>query len=66
MGDVQLEIALCLTLRGTVREIATFMEGLSSSELVVRFARTDGNGEKHEGTTNLAQQLCSNKEEQKQ
>lgn len=63
VGDVKLEIALCLTVRGTVKELAGFMESLSSSELVVRFARADSDGKKHEVMPDLAKQLCSDKEE---
>jgi hypothetical protein len=36
VGDVNLEIALRITLRGTVRELATFMETLTSSAVVVK------------------------------
>ena len=59
VGDVQLEIALCLTLRGTVRELAAFMEALTSSEVVVGFGQVDGDGKKREGISDLAKQFCS-------
>ncbi len=35
VGDVKLEIALRITVRGTVRELAAFMETLTSSSVVV-------------------------------
>ncbi len=35
VGDVRLAIALQITLRGTVRELAAFMETLNSSPVVV-------------------------------
>jgi len=35
VGDVHLEIALRMTLRGTVKELAAFMETLNSSSVVV-------------------------------
>jgi len=58
-------MVLCLTLRGTVRGLAAFMEALSSSGVVVRFARADSDGNEHEGTPDLAKQLCCEKEEHK-
>jgi len=45
VGDVLLEIALQITLRGTVRELAAFMETLTSSDVVIGIGgqlRTDG------------------------
>ena len=65
-GDVQLEIVLCLTLRGTVRELAAFMEALTSSELVVGFGQADGDGKKREGISDLAKQFRSDSGEHKQ
>lgn len=47
VGDVHLEIALRITLRGTVRELAAFMETLTSSGIVVGVVgeiRSDGEG----------------------
>jgi hypothetical protein len=47
VGDVHLEIALRVTLRGTVRELAAFMETLTSSGVVAGVAgeiRSDGEG----------------------
>lgn len=47
VGDVHLEIALRLTLRGAVRELAAFMETLTSSGAVVGVAgelRPEGKG----------------------
>lgn len=35
VGDVRLEITLRITLRGTVKELAAFMETLNSSSVVV-------------------------------
>jgi hypothetical protein len=66
VGDVQLEIVLCLTLRGTVRELAAFMEALSSSRLVVGFGQADGDGKKREEITGLCKQFCSDTGEHKQ
>ncbi len=66
VGDVQLEIVLCLTLRGTVKELALFMEALSSSEVVVGFGQADGDGKKREGISDLAKQFCSDTGERKQ
>ena len=58
-GDVQLEIMLCLTLRGTVRELAAFMEALTSSAVVVGFGQADSDGKKREGISEPAKQFCS-------
>ncbi len=47
VGDVNLEIALRLTLKGTVRDLAAFMETLTSWGIVVGVAgeiRSDGEG----------------------
>ena len=66
VGDVQLEIVLCLTLRGTVRELAAFMEALTSSAVVVGFGQADGDGKKREGISDLAKQVCSNNGDRKQ
>lgn len=38
VGDVHLEIALRVALRGTVRELAAFIETLTSSAVVARVA----------------------------
>ena len=65
VGDLQLEIVLCLTLRGTVRELAAFMEALTSSGLVVRFGQADVDGKKREGITGLCEQFCSDTGERK-
>jgi hypothetical protein len=65
VGDVQLEIVLCLTLRGTLRELAAFMEVLTSSEVVVGFGQADGDGNKREGISDLAKQFCSDTRERK-
>lgn len=45
VGDVELEIALRITVKATVRELAVFMESLTSSGIVVGVAgeiRSDG------------------------
>ena len=65
VGDVQLEIVLCLTLRGTVRELAAFMEALTSSELVVGFGQADGDGEKREGISDFCKRICPDTREHK-
>lgn len=55
VGDVRIEIALRVNLRGTVKELAAFMETLNSSAVVVGIGgemRCDG--EKCE----KAQELC--------
>jgi len=65
VDDVQLEIVLCLTLRGTVRELAAFMEALTSSELVVGFGHTRRDGDEREGTSDLHKQFCSDGGERK-
>jgi hypothetical protein len=65
VGDVRLEIVLCLTVRGTVKELAEFMEALTSSELVVGFAQAGGDGKKREGLSDLAKQFCSDSGEHK-
>jgi hypothetical protein len=59
VGDVQLEIMLCLTLRGTVRELAAFMEALTSSELVVGFGHGRRDGDERERISNFCKQVCS-------
>ena len=65
VGDVQLELVLCVTLRGTVRELAAFMEALTSSGLVVGFGQAGRDGDEREGTTNLCKQFCSDTGERK-
>jgi hypothetical protein len=59
VGDVQLEMVLCLTLRGTVRELAAFMEVLTSSAVVVGFGETRRDADKGAGISDLAKQFCS-------
>lgn len=47
VGDINLEIGLQITLRGSVRELAAFMETFSSSPVVVEIAgevRSDNEG----------------------
>ena len=66
VGDVQLEIMLCLTLRGTVRELAAFMEALTSSELVVGFGQAGRDGDEREATSDFSKQFCSDTGEHKQ
>ena len=47
VGDINLEIVLQITLRGSVRELAAFMETFSSSPVVVEIAgevRSDNEG----------------------
>ena len=47
VGDINLEIELQITLRGSVRELAAFMETFSSSPVVVEIAgevRSDNEG----------------------
>jgi hypothetical protein len=66
VGDVQLEMVLCLTLRGTVRELAAFMEVLTSSAVVVGFGHPSGDGKKREGISDLTKQFCSDTGERKQ
>jgi hypothetical protein len=65
VGDVQLEIVLCLTLRGTVRELAAFMDALTSSETVVGFGQAQRDGEKREGVSEFCKQFCSDTGEHK-
>ncbi len=55
VGDVRLEIALRITLRGTVKELAAFMGTLNASPVVVGIGgKTDTEGERHE----KAKELC--------
>ena len=65
VGDVQLEIVLRLTLRGTVKELAAFMEALTSSEVVVGFGETRRDADKGEGISDLCRQFCSDGGERK-
>ncbi len=65
VGDVELEIMLCLTLRGMVRELAAFMEALTSSEVVVGFGRTRRDGDEREGISDVCKQFCSDTGERK-
>ena len=65
VGDVQLEIVLCLTLRGTVKELAAFMEALTSSGLVVGFGNTRRDGDEREATSDFSKQSCSDTGEHK-
>ena len=59
VGDVQLEIVLCLTLSGTVRELAAFMQALTSSELVVGFGQARRDGDEGERISNFCKHFCS-------
>jgi hypothetical protein len=55
VGDVRIEIALRIHLRGTVKEFASFMETLNSSAVVVGIGGEmlcDG------GKSEKAQELC--------
>ena len=65
VGDVQLELVLCLTVRGTVRELAAFMEALTSSEVVVGFGQADGDRKRREGISDVTKQFCSDTGERK-
>ena len=65
VGDVQLEIVLCLTLRGTVRELAEFRETLTSSGLVVGFGQAGRDADEREGISNFCEQFCSDTGERK-
>jgi hypothetical protein len=65
VGDVQLEIVLCLTLRGTVRELAAFMDALTSSELVVGFGQARRHGGEREGISDSCERFCPGTGEQK-
>jgi len=65
VGDVQLEIMLCLTLRGTVKELAAFLEALASSEVVVGFGQAHRDGQKGETISDFSTQICSDSGEQK-
>jgi hypothetical protein len=65
VGDVQLEIVLCLTLRGTVRELAAFMQALTSSEVVVGFGHTHRDGGERDGIPDFCKQSCSETGEHK-
>lgn len=55
VGDVRIEIALQIHLRGTVKELAAFMETLNSSAVVVGIG-----GEMHfdRNQGEKAQELC--------
>ncbi len=58
VGDVHLEIALRVTLRGTVRELAAFMETLTSSGVVVGVAGgLRSNGEGYEEVSGLCERF---------
>ena len=65
VGDVKLEMVLCLTLRGTVRELAALMEALTSSELVVGFGNRRRDGDEREATSKFCEQFCSDTGEHK-
>jgi hypothetical protein len=58
VGDVELEIVLCLTLRGTVRELVAFVEKLTSSGLVVGFGQAGRDGDERERISNFCKQFC--------
>ena len=58
VGDINLEIELQITLRGSVRELAAFMETFASSPVVVEIAgevRSDNEG--HAETAELCERL---------
>jgi hypothetical protein len=56
VGDVHLEIALRITLRGTVKELAAFMETLNSSSVVVGIG---GAMRAEEEGSEKAKELCA-------
>ena len=55
VGDVRIEIALRINLRGTVKELAAFMETLNSSAVVVGLG---GEMRRDEENCEKAQELC--------
>jgi len=55
VGDVHLEIALRITLRGTVKQLAEFMETLNSSSVVVGI---DGEIRAEDEGSEKAKELC--------
>ena len=55
VGDVRIEIALRINLRGTVQELAAFMETLNSSAIVVGIGGEIRCGEEK---GEKAQELC--------
>ncbi len=55
VGDVRLEIALRITLRGTVKELAAFMETLNASSVV---AGIGGELRVEEEGSEKAKELC--------
>jgi hypothetical protein len=55
VGDVRIEIALQIHLRGTVKEVAAFMETLNSSPVVVGIG---GEMRCDEEKCEKAQELC--------
>jgi len=55
VGDINLEIVLQITLRGSVRELAAFMETFASSPVVVEIAGEVGSD--NEGFAETAE-LC--------
>jgi hypothetical protein len=55
VGDVYLEIALRLTLKGTVRDLAAFMETLNSSSVVIGIS---GEMRAEEEGSEKAKELC--------
>ena len=58
VGDVQLEMALWLTVKGTVRELAAFMESLTSSGTVVEVAgEIPSDGERCEEASELCERF---------
>jgi electron transfer flavoprotein alpha subunit len=58
VGDVRIEIELRIRLRGTVKELAAFMETLNSSAVVVGIGgEMRGDGEKCEKAQELCEQL---------
>jgi len=58
VGDINLVVELQITLRGSVRELAAFMETFSSSPVVAEIAgevRSDNEG--YAGTAELCERL---------
>ena len=57
VGDLPLEITLRVTLRGRMRDLAVFLDALSSSEAVVLLAKERRDEKEHEAVSDSREEF---------
>jgi hypothetical protein len=60
VGDVPLEITLRVTLRGRVRDLAVFLDALTSCEAVVFLAKEHRDDNEHEAVSDSREEFGCN------